>query len=70
LADGVYRTDTKLGQPLVSSCVPGSEPIEVRYASKYCELDFFFRLGEVDKSDQSFFFFLGWVGLIGGSIKN
>jgi hypothetical protein len=37
LADAVYRTDTKLGQPGSGGCVPGSGEIEVRYASKYCE---------------------------------
>jgi hypothetical protein len=39
LADGAYTADTKLGRPLVSSCMPGSEPIEVRCAGEYCELD-------------------------------
>lgn len=34
LADGVYRTDTKLGQP-PASCTPGSAPITVKYAAKY-----------------------------------
>lgn len=36
LADGVYRTDTKLGQP-PASCTPGSPTIEVKYAAKYCK---------------------------------
>ncbi|KXN81690.1 hypothetical protein AN958_03937 [Leucoagaricus sp. SymC.cos] len=34
LADDVYRTDTKLGQP-PASCTPGSAPITVKYAAKY-----------------------------------
>jgi len=34
LADGIYRTDTKLGQP-PASCAPGSPPITVKYAAKY-----------------------------------
>ncbi|CAA7267212.1 unnamed protein product [Cyclocybe aegerita] len=34
LAQQVYRTDTRLGQP-PASCTPGSPDITVRYASKY-----------------------------------
>jgi len=34
LADDVYRTDTKLGQP-PASCTSGSPPIAVKYAAKY-----------------------------------
>ncbi|XP_006463452.1 hypothetical protein AGABI2DRAFT_144757 [Agaricus bisporus var. bisporus H97] len=34
LADEVYRTDTREGQP-PASCTPGSEPITVKYAAKY-----------------------------------
>ncbi len=36
LADTVYRTDTKLGQP-AASCTPGSPLITVKYVSKYCK---------------------------------
>lgn len=34
LADEVYRTDTRAGQP-PASCTPGSEPITVKYSAKY-----------------------------------
>ncbi|KAJ3573367.1 hypothetical protein NP233_g2461 [Leucocoprinus birnbaumii] len=34
LANVVYRTDTKLGQP-PASCTPGSDPLYVKYAAKY-----------------------------------
>jgi hypothetical protein len=34
LADAIYRTDTKEGQP-PASCAPGSGPITVKYVSKY-----------------------------------
>ncbi|KAK0203604.1 hypothetical protein DFS33DRAFT_1274773 [Desarmillaria ectypa] len=34
LADEVYRIDTRAGQP-PASCIPGSEPITVKYSAKY-----------------------------------
>lgn len=62
LADEVYRTDTREGQP-PASCTPGSEPITVKYAAKYCMFfyDLFTHLTEL--------IWLGVVGFIGGSIK-
>jgi hypothetical protein len=65
LADGVYRTDTKLGQPPTSSCTPGSEPIQVRYASKYCKWIEPTSRNILKSSDHPFSF----VGLRGGSIQ-
>ncbi|KAK0192728.1 hypothetical protein F5146DRAFT_516675 [Armillaria mellea] len=38
LADEVYRTDTRAGQP-PASCTPGSEPITVKYSAKYWFFD-------------------------------
>ncbi|KDQ31887.1 hypothetical protein PLEOSDRAFT_1034910 [Pleurotus ostreatus PC15] len=36
LADQIYRVDTRGGQP-PATCTPGSAPISVKYASKYCK---------------------------------